>query len=94
MAMLMTVLAIMSEPSSTLGSSSRLTMRFQGLPCLVLSTLMSLKLRENSATSEPEMMNESMSRNNISTPKMVLLLRLAARKINANTGFCVNVSAE
>lgn len=89
MDMLMTVLAIISEPSRILGSSSRFTMRFQGLPCLVLSTLMSLNERENSATSEPDMIKDSISRNRISTPKMVLLFRLAAKRY-ANVVVFVN----
>lgn len=81
MAILMTVLAIINDPSRILGSSSRLTIRFHGLPCLVFNTLMSLKLSENNATSEPETMKERISRNRISTPSMVLVFRLAAKKM-------------
>ena len=85
-AILISVLAIINEPKRIFGSSSKWTILFHGLPCFVFSMLISLKERENNATSDPDTTNERMSSPSIRTPRIVVLLMLASSKMNAKAG--------
>jgi hypothetical protein len=48
--------------------------------------LMSLKLKENSATSDPETTKDKMRSPSINMPRIVVLFRLISSKMNANKG--------
>ena len=81
------VFAIISEPSKIFGSSRRFTILFQGLPCFVLRIFISLKERENKATSAPETTKDRMSRPKISTPNIVVLFKFTSSKKNIEAGW-------
>ncbi len=59
MAILIKLFAISKEASNVLGCSSRSTIRLYPGCCLVLSILISLKLKEKKATSAPDTKKES-----------------------------------
>ena len=70
------LLAITREADKVLGSSSRLTILFQGLSCLVLRILISFPVKEKNAILDPETIKDITSRNKMRTTKIVVACAL------------------
>ena len=88
MPILMRLLAITREDNKALGSSSKFTIRFQAVSCLVLSTLISLFVNEKKAIFDPETIKDMTRRNKIRMTKMVMACALITS--NKGNGFSAN----
>ena len=78
------VFAISSDASNNLGSSSKLTIRFQLESCLVLSVLISLYVSEKKATSAPDTKKDITNKKMMIMPNNVEPGRLTANNIGEN----------
>jgi hypothetical protein len=72
--------AIIKEAYTSFDSSNKVTMRFADECCFVFSIFTSLLLRENNATSAPEIVNVSSNKTPNETAKKVVPCVLIARK--------------
>jgi len=67
------------EARRALGSSRRVTIRFQDASCLVFRMLISLYVNEKKATSDPDKMKEMISRKRITIARIVVACGLMIR---------------
>ena len=81
MQILKKVLAISNEANTSLGSSRKLMIRFAAGCCLVFNIFISFSLRENIATSAPDMVNVSKSKTASRITSKVMPCGSVARKI-------------
>jgi hypothetical protein len=84
MAILMMLLAIKREARTALGSSRRVTILFQELSCLVFRILISLKVREKKATSDPASTKEMISKKRMMIARIVVACGLMTRNTGEN----------
>ena len=81
MQILMNVPAINNDAYTSLGSSSRLVILLAAECCFVFNTLISLLLRENKATSDPEIIKVRIRSIARAIPRMIFPWALAASRV-------------